>query len=127
MRHRDCATCFGGEEGGVHGDVADVAAGDIEARQLGVIDPIKIAETAAELHAGQTLLMFTDGVTEAGRPDDALGSNGLRELCREAPSLSLQGLLERIERAAVERSGGYLHDDIALLALCVSVQPTAER
>ena len=107
---------------------------DGEARQLGrpgtllgVIDPIKIAETAAELHAGQTLLMFTDGVTEAGRPDDALGSNGLRELCREAPSLSLQGLLERIERAAVERSGGYLHDDIALLALCVSVQPTAER
>jgi GAF domain-containing protein len=94
---------------------------------LGVIDPIKIAETVAELQAGQTLLLFTDGVTEAGRPDDALGSNGLRELCREAPGLSLQGLLERIERAAVERSGGYLHDDIALLALRVSLQPTAER
>ena len=45
----------------------------------------------------------------------------------EAPSLSLQGLLERIERAAGERSGGYLHDDIALLALRVSLQPTGER
>jgi serine phosphatase RsbU (regulator of sigma subunit) len=94
---------------------------------LGVIDPIKIDETAAELHPGQTLLLFTDGVTEAGRPDDALGSNGLVELCRAAPSLGLQGLLERIERAAVERSGGYLHDDVALLALRAAIQPRVER
>jgi PAS domain S-box-containing protein len=94
---------------------------------LGVIDPIKIEETAAELHPGQMLLLFTDGVTEAGRPHDALGSNGLVELCRAAPSLGLQGLLERIERAAVERSGGYLHDDIALLALRAAIQPRVER
>jgi serine phosphatase RsbU (regulator of sigma subunit) len=94
---------------------------------LGVIDPIKIEETAAELHPGQTLLLFTDGVTEAGRPDDALGSDGLLELCRAAPSLGLQGLLERIERAAVERAGGYLHDDIALLGLRAAIEPRAER
>jgi hypothetical protein len=94
---------------------------------LGVIDPIKIEETAAELHPGQTLLLFTDGVTEAGRPDDALASNGLVELCRAAPSVGLQGLLERIERAAVERSGGYLHDDIALLALRAAMEPRVER
>jgi GAF domain-containing protein len=89
---------------------------------LGVIDPISITETHAELGVGDTLLLFTDGVTDAGRPDRPLGADGLRKLCAEAPGLSLQELLERIERAAVERAGGHLHDDIALLALRLSDQ-----
>jgi len=95
-----------------------------EARQLGrpgtllgVIDPISVSETAAELHAGETLLLFTDGVTEAGGPHRALGASGLRELRREAAGASLGALLERIQGEAVERAGGSLHDDIALLAL----------
>jgi PAS domain S-box-containing protein len=95
---------------------------------LGVIDPIRINEADAELHPGQTLLLFTDGVTEAGKPDRSLGSSGLRRLCREAPRLSLQGLLEHIERSAVERAGGRLHDDIALLALrLMTPDPARER
>ena len=93
-----------------------------------MIDPIRINETDAELHPGQTLLLFTDGVTEAGKPDRSLGSSGLRRLCREAPRLSLQGLLEHIERSAVERAGGSLHDDIALLALrLLTPDPARER
>jgi PAS domain S-box-containing protein len=84
---------------------------------LGVIDPIGINETAGELRPGQTLLLFTDGVTEAGRPQRPLGESGLRRICRDAPGLALAELLERIERAALERSGGGLHDDIALLAV----------
>lgn len=51
----------------------------------------------------------------------------MRGLCREAPGLSLEGLLERIERAALERSGGHLHDDIALRAPRVSLQAGTER
>jgi PAS domain S-box-containing protein len=95
---------------------------------LGVIDPISISETDAELHPGETLLLFTDGVTEAGKPDRPLGSSGLRRLCRQAPRLSLQGLLEHIERAATEHAGGSLHDDIALLALRVlAADPARER
>lgn len=84
---------------------------------LGVIDPIVIHETDDELRPGQTLLLFTDGVSEAGRPDRPLGAAGLRELCRAAPQLELAELLESIEQAALERAGGSLHDDIALLAL----------
>jgi PAS domain S-box-containing protein len=84
---------------------------------LGVIDPISITETAVELAPGQTLLLFTDGVIDAGRPERPLGESGLRRVCRDAPGISLQELLERIERAALERSDGGLHDDIALLAL----------
>ncbi len=84
---------------------------------LGVVDPIDILESDAELHAGQTLLLYTDGVTEAGRAGGQLGEQGLRGLCAQTTHLSLDGLLEHIEHAALERAAGRLRDDVALLAV----------
>jgi len=84
---------------------------------LGVVDPIDIAERDAELHTGQTLLLYTDGVTEAGRAGRQLGEQGLRGLCAQTAHLTLEELLEHIEHAALERAGGRLRDDIALLAV----------
>jgi PAS domain S-box-containing protein len=84
---------------------------------LGVIEPLNISETEATLRPGETLLLYTDGVTEAGRPHRQLGERGLREVCERSPSLALPALLEAIETAALERAEGQLHDDIALLAL----------
>src|SRR5204862_377678 len=43
---------------------------------LGVVDPVDITETKYELRPGQTLLLYTDGVIEAGRPDEQLGEAG---------------------------------------------------
>jgi PAS domain S-box-containing protein len=90
---------------------------------LGVLDPIEIAESEAELKDGQTLLLYTDGVSEAGRSVEPLGEDGLRELCRKAPRLSLPALLRHIEHAALERAEGKLRDDIALLAVRVTPEP----
>jgi serine phosphatase RsbU (regulator of sigma subunit) len=84
---------------------------------LGVVDPLSIEESEIALRASETLLLYTDGVIEAGKPDRLLGEQGLLELCAAAPNLSLTGFLERIEDAALERSEGQLHDDVALLAL----------
>jgi serine phosphatase RsbU (regulator of sigma subunit) len=84
---------------------------------LGVLDSISINERQLQLRPGYTLLLFTDGVIDAGRPGRPLGASGLRALCAEAPELSLKELLERIERAARAHARGSLHDDIALLAL----------
>jgi serine phosphatase RsbU (regulator of sigma subunit) len=84
---------------------------------LGVLDPIDITESEAELKAGQTLLLYTDGVPEAGRANGPLGEHGLLELCRQSPNLSLPDLLTHIEDAAVKRAEGRLRDDIALLAI----------
>jgi PAS domain S-box-containing protein len=84
---------------------------------LGVVDPLSINESEITLRAGETLLLYTDGVTEAGRPDRMLGEDGLLELCASAPELALAGFLEHIEHAALARAQGLLRDDIALLAL----------
>jgi PAS domain S-box-containing protein len=87
---------------------------------LGVFDPIAIAASEVELHPGQTLLLYTDGVPEAGRSGGQLGEQGLMELCRQASGLGLRELLEHIEGVALERAGGRLRDDLALLALRLS-------
>jgi len=84
---------------------------------LGMVDPLDITESAARLSAGETLLLYTDGVPEAGRSGEQLGERGLRKLCREARILSLASLLRRIESAALDQAGGRLRDDIALLAV----------
>ncbi len=86
---------------------------------LGVVDPLHIEESEITLAAGETLLLYTDGVIEAGRPDRLLGEDGLLALCEAAPELSLKVFLEHIEEAALQRAQGNLRDDIALLALRV--------
>ncbi len=84
---------------------------------LGVLDPIDVTECEEELRAGETLLLYTDGITEAGHSGEALGERGVIELCRRAPQLTLAGLLERIEHAALEHAKGSLRDDLALLGM----------
>jgi serine phosphatase RsbU (regulator of sigma subunit) len=84
---------------------------------LGAVDPIYVHETAAPLHPGETLLLYTDGVTDAGRSGQRLGEEGLSRLCAEAHGQSLPELLARIKGAALQRAGGSPHDDIMLLAL----------
>ena len=84
---------------------------------LGVVSPVSVQESEIELADGETLLLYTDGVIEAGRPSNLLGEDGLIELCAAAPGLALSEFLEHIEQAAVARSQGRLRDDIALLGL----------
>lgn len=92
---------------------------------LGVLDSIEFTETEAELLPGETLLLYTDGVVEAGRPNAQLGEDGLIELCRGAPTLG--ELLERIEHAALDRAEESLRDDLALLGLRLSRSEPSRR
>ncbi|HEY7967102.1 MAG TPA: SpoIIE family protein phosphatase [Solirubrobacteraceae bacterium] len=84
---------------------------------LGVVDPIEVHEVEVEMGLGETLLLYTDGVTDAGRSGDRLGENGLAHLCAQSPGESLESLLERIRSAALARVAGRSRDDIMLLAL----------
>jgi PAS domain S-box-containing protein len=90
---------------------------------LGVRDPIEITESTATLGPGETLLLYTDGVLEGGKPRGRSGEQRLLELCRKAPELALSRFLERIEQQALENAGGALSDDVALLAIRPSAQP----
>jgi PAS domain S-box-containing protein len=100
----------------IRADGETVAVGE-PGTLLGVLDPVHITERETELGADETLLLYTDGVTEAGRSQHTLGEDGLRELCRAARTLSLAELLQSIERMALECARGSLRDDLALIAI----------
>jgi phosphoserine phosphatase RsbU/P len=84
---------------------------------LGVFDPVEINESTTVLSPGQTLLMYTDGVLDAGRTSEPLGERGLLSLCRGLAAEPLEAVLAEIEREALARAAGALRDDIALLGL----------
>jgi PAS domain S-box-containing protein len=90
---------------------------------LGMIEPLALEESEEiALGAGDTLLLYTDGVTDAGADGTMLGEEGLAELCAQADENHLQALLQRIEQAALSRSDGDLRDDLALLAVRMAPQ-----
>lgn len=83
-------------------------------------DPALESRTLA-LAPGATVLLFTDGVTEAFAPDDAMfGQEGLDLATAGAAALSVEALCERITRAVAGHQGAAPQaDDLTLVALRV--------
>jgi PAS domain S-box-containing protein len=81
----------------------------------GLRDPA-FAECDTVLHPGDTLLLFTDGVTELRGHDPGVGEQRLDEMLVELAGASPSALVEAIEDRVVALQGGDPRDDIALLA-----------
>ena len=85
----------------------------------GVIDDFQFTEETLRLQPGDTLLMFTDGVTEAtDTAENEYGDDRLRMLLSQSSSLSCQEIVDRV-KADVKAFAGEAEqsDDITLLAL----------
>jgi PAS domain S-box-containing protein len=80
---------------------------------LGWVDDPKLLDTEFELGAGESLVLYTDGVTEARTSGDAYGSAGLEELLRAAAGQDAAGIAARVDRAAAR--AGARRDDVAVL------------
>jgi PAS domain S-box-containing protein len=76
-----------------------------------------LSDCEATLAPGDVLLLFTDGVTDAGPPGARLGEDELATLVAGEPADDLDGLLAAIEQAAVRAQPAAPRDDIALLAI----------
>jgi sigma-B regulation protein RsbU (phosphoserine phosphatase) len=91
-------------------------------RPLGISEDISFREVPVDLPPGASLVLYTDGVTEAR--DDAgrqFGEDGLIRLLSEAGPLDAEGTVAAVA-AAVEkqlRGSRYEADDLAVLALAV--------
>ena len=90
---------------------------------LGVIDRWSLETTRIELGPGETLLLFTDGVTEARRSGQLFGEERLEQLLRANLDRPLDQVLSAIEKAVVEFAGGEIGDDLAMLAIRPRSQP----
>jgi PAS domain S-box-containing protein len=83
---------------------------------LGYVAHARFPETQIALKDGATLLLYTDGLTDAAAPP-ALTQAQLGERVRGCVSDNLDGLLAQLESEAVGDAGGHPRDDIALLAV----------
>ena len=102
------------------------ASGGVEALAqqgtlLGVVDHPRLEDSEHVLEEGDTLLLYTDGVTEARVRSWELGEQGLVSLLKGCAGQAAAEIVESIERAVVGVQAGDPRDDIALLALRASV------
>jgi sigma-B regulation protein RsbU (phosphoserine phosphatase) len=86
---------------------------------LGVFEDAKFGERKLELKTGETLLVYTDGVTEAmNRQRDLFGEERLKEAVRGQSHLSPEALTQRVvAEVAKFANGAEPSDDITLLAM----------
>ncbi len=103
----------------------DAASGDIAPLNggkgviLGAQDGLSYVNAVMELQAGDALLMFTDGVLEANRPDGAHFSlERVAEVFHRHGGAGPEALSEELMAAlAAHQAGGPQRDDMAVMAL----------
>ena len=86
---------------------------------LGVFDDAKFGERKLELKTGETLLVYTDGVTEAmNRQRELFGEDRLKAAVRGQAGLSPEGLTQKVvAEVAKFANGAEPSDDITLLGI----------
>ncbi len=87
---------------------------------LGVMEGVRVTEHTVSLEAGDCLVFYTDGISEAFSPEGEMyGKARLRETVRSACKDSAQSLLEAIDQSAADFIGdGAPSDDRTLMVLC---------
>jgi serine phosphatase RsbU (regulator of sigma subunit) len=84
---------------------------------LGVLADPGLGEVSGRLEPGETLVLYTDGVTEARGSQGQFGEERLQELLRDSAGLEAPALAERILRAVAEFQDGPARDDVTLLVM----------
>jgi serine phosphatase RsbU (regulator of sigma subunit) len=68
---------------------------------------------------GERLFLYTDGVVEAGAPDNALDVSGLTRLLEQTSDYEVSRQVNEVIAAVEARSGKGLVDDVTLLGFRV--------
>jgi GAF domain-containing protein/anti-sigma regulatory factor (Ser/Thr protein kinase) len=88
---------------------------------LGIVEHPELPEVTAELDPGDLLAFYTDGVSEAAAPRRLLSEPELVALVAERAAAGPTAVVHHLEGTAVEIAAGVPRDDIACLALQVTL------
>ena len=96
---------------------------------LGVARDPELHDVELELEDGDSLLLYTDGVTETPTAQGLLGERGLAALLEGSRGLDADALVDRVDRTVVGLQSGTPRDDIAMVALQVQTgsEPSEEQ
>ena len=98
------------------------AGGEVEAvghpgALLGVVAAPELHEVEARMEPGDTLLLYTDGATEAKTRRGRLGADGLARILGRCAGQSAMEVVANVENGIALRREGDEGDDLALLAV----------
>ncbi|SDK95359.1 SpoIIE family protein phosphatase [Nonomuraea jiangxiensis] len=82
---------------------------------IGVLSRLSVRTTRFAMSPGDTLMLFTDGITEARRHGPMFGETMLPALLKGSATMPLPELADTVSQAALDYQGGRLNDDIATL------------
>jgi serine phosphatase RsbU (regulator of sigma subunit) len=86
-------------------------------RALGLLPGVEVGSCKLELEPGDAVLLYTDGVLDAGAPRRPLEVEELVDVAAAAARAPAAELVRTVEHAALERATGAPRDDIAIVVL----------
>lgn len=100
------------------------STGDIEpigtsGSLIGILSEIRVWEETTHLQPGDSIVFYTDGVTEARRGREQFGEERLAETLSECSGKSADEIADHVQGAVLEFAGNEPSDDIAMLVLRV--------
>jgi len=93
---------------------------------IGYSPDSRYAEKSVMLSPGDTLFLYTDGIVEAKRGDQAVSIEGLQDLLFRHAHLSPRQMVERICEETSGLADTELRDDIAVIAASVGPRPAGQ-
>jgi sigma-B regulation protein RsbU (phosphoserine phosphatase) len=90
---------------------------------LGAMDFAEWPITAFSLAPGETLVLYTDGLLEAGSNDDLFGTDRAQDVLCQERAAAVEARVERLIEAARRHDAGLFRDDVVVMALERSAVP----
>lgn len=103
----------------------DVTSAGEPGTLLGVVPDPNLSCTEIDLYQGDTLVFYTDGITEARTARGLFGFEGLLKVTRSCAGCVAAEIAERIEQTMLDAQQGTLRDDVALVVAQISEAPGA--
>jgi hypothetical protein len=88
----------------------------VHGMMLGVRPGSNVLDLRVELDYGSTLVLYTDGLLDAGAPRRGLTPGELCDLLADHAGATPQVLVQQLERIALSSGAGRLRDDVAIVA-----------
>jgi PAS domain S-box-containing protein len=95
------------------------SSAEVSGTLLGVLANLKSHDVELELEAGDSIVLYTDGLLDAGAPNREMMPEDLCHHVEGHSGASPAELVTRLEELAVSRGAGRMRDDVAILALRV--------
>lgn len=89
-------------------------------RLIGAVEDAQYEERILRLESGDRLILYTDGLSEAGTGGRLIGVDGVVDLLKSEFDTDTMTMLARILDRARSFAGGRFRDDVAVMLMCIS-------